>query len=355
MVPSFSRIAKSDVESFVGKLSTEDQSHVSQQMICAAEEVLRKVAVKVKQGAMGRTDSIECRAAIILDLVLRRSGKPGITSLHKLCGIKRKDLENMSMMISNYIKDTPKAVVHSEINAPSQQSPRKPPINLQSEGGSMIPIISVKIGSYVSDSLGLSKRAEILFRDIKTHVASIEDKFKRLGYLQDMDRKNLEYEAVCFFLIMEENLVDDKEELKSILIDAANIQRNEFENIYMVAKEFYRIMRLHRRQLRPLKSRECKRRKLEDKVTATVLDTNLSKIVEPSSQHTAIYKQTEKKLEPETSSKYQYNETFQQWKANTIQVAIEKSKLTHGNISDSQAVHHAATLILDKMFHPKVL
>jgi hypothetical protein len=346
-------VVKSDIESFVAKLPSEDQSNVSQQIVCAANEVLRKVAIKVKQGAMGRADSIECRAAIILDIILRRNGKPGITNLNKLCGIKRKDLENMSTMILNYIKDKPKPV-HPETDLGSQ-SPSKISIasyKLQSEEKSMIPVISVKLGSYVADSLGLSKGAELLYLDIKTHVACIDDKFKRSGYLQDMERNRVEYEAACCLLFMEENLVDNKEELKTILIDAANIQRNEFEKIYMVTKEFYASLCLHKQKVRSPLSREYKRQKLNNKVSTKVMNTELSR-VNSLERQSEIDEQSER--HPEIASKFTNSEAFRNWKAKTLQFAIEKSKLFHNVNSDNEALHHAATSILDMNLRPKIL
>jgi hypothetical protein len=58
-----------------------------------------------------------------------------------------------------------------------------------------------------------------------------------------MKRKKKEYEAVCFFLIMEENQVKQRHQLKPLLLEAANVTAHEFEAIYKEARKFFEAVR----------------------------------------------------------------------------------------------------------------
>ena len=390
--PPISRATTSAVKSIVERLSSNDRAMITKEIIASTEEMLRKVAIKIKVGGLGKGDSVENRAVILLDLIMRRNGVSSIANLSKICAMKRKDFESMSSRIGHYCMEsvsnsvsvTPKTQATKQklqlqlssqyreklnCNASSQvrnTGSQTKLISHVNETKSIIPVLSVKLGSHIPDCAGVAKLAQYLIKDIQLHVSGMKDPFQRSGYLQDIQRKMTEYEAACFLLIIEENeLMKHKETLKSTVIEAASLQPQEFEDIYREAKKFHEIIRVETKRSLPQNMLRQKRQKTqqnsnrhEKSATAAVTAAAKNSATDDSIMMT-ISEQDKEVFEvfgtPATS--YQYSDTFQRWRLQTIAAAIERARLEdccHG-LSDAQALHKAAdTILLQRGLVPRL-
>ena len=353
MTPPSSRPASSVVEHVVEKLSSDDRIKVTKDVITTAEETLRKVAIKIKVGGLGKGDSVENRAAIVLDLILRRNGIATISNLSKICTMKKKDFESMSAKVGNYMETNQQqhrqqAQGHQSRRASPRFKVTRPQAALTvpvSDRSSIIPILSIKLGSHIPDSFGFAKLAQHLLKDIQVHLWGLKDKFQRSGYLQDMERKMTEYEAACFFLIMEENHVKDVDKLKPLLMEAANVQLGEFEDIYKEAKKFHEVLRLKKKRLFPVEIVSTKRQRTQPSSIRHKLTAELAELTE-SIEKGVVTSVAHGKAHAALAT-YTYSNAFQTWRSQTLANAMEQARSSEGdNLSDAQALHKAADAIL---------
>ena len=353
MAPPRPRPAPSVVENIVEKLSSDDREVVTKEIITTSEETLRKVAIKIKVGGLGKGDSVENRAAIVLDLILRRNGVSIISNLSKICTMKKKDFESMSARIGNYMDSTP-----PQNRQQTQQQRRRSPSRFkftqpqaaetvpEKDNTSIIPILSIKLGSHIPDSFSFAKLTQHLIKDIQLHVWGLKDKFRRSGFLQDMERKKNEYESACFFIIMEENQVKHTDQLKLMLMEAANVQSHEFEDIYKEARKFYEIVRLKKKRLLPEKIASTKRlQKQPSSSSQNKMAAELTELAESIDSEKSV---TSVGGAPAHASvvTYTYSDAFKTWRSQTLANAINQARVEGGDLSDSQALQKAADAVL---------
>lgn len=339
------RKAFSSVDNVVKKLPTDKRAMVSRDIITSTEEALRKLAIKVQVGQLGKGDSVENRAAILLDLILRKSGQAPIQNLALICGMKNKDLESISFKVGNYV-DSKSNQCHEGYSCRS--SPRFNSKLLETEVAAarkettIIPTLSVKLGSYIPGSLGFAKLTQLLIKDIQVYLSECKDRFQRTGYLHDMKRKKKEYEAVCFFFIMEENQVKQRHQLKPLLLEAANVKANEFEAIYKEARKFFEAVRCQKKRSLPVGVVSKKRQKANVNNTVKTV-TELLDLAESLGDNNVEADAPEKQ-----PSHYTYSENFQMWREKVLSQAIEQEREEKGiELTHSQALHDAATRMVE--------
>ncbi|KAI2493786.1 hypothetical protein MHU86_20749 [Fragilaria crotonensis] len=326
MAPPPPRPATSVVENIVEKISSDDRTVVTKDIIITSEETLRKVAIKIKVGGLGKGDSVENRAAIVLDLILRRNGIAIKSNLSKICTMKKKDFESMSAKIGNYMDSTPR---QNRQHAPQSRGGRAPsrfkftrPQAAETlpgkDNSSIIPILSIKLGSHIPDSFGFAKLTQHLIKDIQLHVWGLKDKFKRSGFLQDMERKKPGYESACFCLVMEENQVKHMDQLKPMLMEVANVQSQEFEDIYKEAKKFYEIVRLKKRRLLPEMVGSTKRLKRQPSSSSqNIIAADLTELAESMENGVSSVAGATGHASLAT---YTYSDAFSSWRSQTLQL-----------------------------------
>lgn len=339
---------KSVVDNVVAKLSSADQARVSKELIKLTEERLRILeARKVVIGQLGKGDRIESRAAIILDDALRQNGGAPIAKLEKTCGMSKKDFKILSEKVGNYLADKSKSKRSTNTSISSRSSTR-----LQVKDAprtSIISMLSVKLGSHIPDSHGFAKLAQLVLKDMQVHVSGYKNKFNRNGYMQDMNDHLKEYEAVCFYLIMEENQIKDTEQIKPMLLEVANVQSNKFKSVYVTAKKFFDELRLIERSKKKrslaasdLIMKPNKRTKTSKTSKSNKTATELLELAE--SNDVVLGEELRKPLK-----KYVYSDSFQEWRSQVLVNAMTKAReQDEGTVSDAQALHKAADAALSK-------
>ncbi|KAI2500040.1 hypothetical protein MHU86_14426 [Fragilaria crotonensis] len=351
MAPPPPRPATSVVENIVEKISSDDRTVVTKDIIITSEETLRKVAIKIKVGGLGKGDSVENRAAIVLDLILRRNGIAIKSNLSKICTMKKKDFESMSAKIGNYMDSTHDRTDSMRRNLEvgarlldSNLRALKPQRPFGKDNSSIIPILSIKLGSHIPDSFGFAKLTQHLIKDIQLHVWGLKDKFKRSGFLQDMERKKPGYESACFCLVMEENQVKHMDQLKPMLMEVANVQSQEFEDIYKEAKKFYEIVRLKKRRLLPEMVGSTKRLKRQPSSSSqNIIAADLTELAESMENGVSSVAGATGHASLAT---YTYSDAFSSWRSQTLATAISQARDKEGDLSDSQALQKAADAVL---------
>lgn len=159
-----------------------------------------------------------------------------------------------------------------------------------------------------------------------------------------MERKKTEYESACFFLIMEENQVKHMDQLKLILMEAANVQSHEFEDIYKEAKQFYEIVRLKKKRLLPEKTGSTKR--LKKQQSSSSQDKAVSELTELAESIENGVPSLGGATAHSSQATYTYTDAFKLWRSQSLAAAINQARDGGGDLSDSQALQKAADAVL---------
>jgi len=222
-------VHQSVVESVLSKIPTTERQSISKELLLAANDKFRLLSVKAAQpGQLGKGDSQESRAALILEHVVRMDGsrqKLGLGTLAKVVGVNRTNLEALQLKMENYL--TEKIFSSSNITTLSttgmgRKSGGKSSLSRSKSTNSStasfaarscrseeqtkvssIPQLSIKLGSIVQDSHGVCKRAQTLYKDIQDHIqtSSTINEHLRQDHLTDWVKYQTAYEAACFFII----------------------------------------------------------------------------------------------------------------------------------------------------------
>jgi hypothetical protein len=216
------------VEAVLSKIPASERQHISKELLDSAKAKFRLLSVKAAQpGQLGKGDSQESRAALILEQVVRMDGrrqKLSLQMLTKVVGVNRKNLEALQLKVDNYLTET---ILSGRVNGHVISSKRNistisvgKTVSISSNSSihslssrslrseqqakpSSIPLLSIKLGSLMEDSHGFCQRAEELFSDIQAHIQTSQtiNEHHRRDYKADLSKHQTAYEAVCFFLI----------------------------------------------------------------------------------------------------------------------------------------------------------
>ena len=227
------------VEAVLSKIPLSERQNISKELLDSAKAKFRLLSVKASQpGQLGKGDSQESRAALILEQVVRMDGrrqKLSLQMLTKVVGVNRKHLEALQLKVDNYLTETESSgriVGHtitkkrslstisvgrtvsvssnSSIHSLSSRSLRSE----QHPKSSSFPMLSIKLGPLLEDSNGFCQRAQELFTDIQEHIQTSRtiNEHHRRDYKADLSKHQSAYEAVCFFLIATSHGMSSKSE-----------------------------------------------------------------------------------------------------------------------------------------------
>jgi hypothetical protein len=296
---------------------------------------------------LGKGDTVESRAAILLNYELRQENASFDLSsdqLAKACGLKKAVFEDLQRKISNYLTPysaaAPAATQQRQRQAKAYQNQGSSDVSTSSspqhhEISSIIPTISIRLGPLVSDSLGFAQRAQQLLLDMKHHVSRNRNQHERQGYLQDIQRNYNIYEAACFYLVAEEDSTAEDHILPALL-EAARVNHHVFRDIYTTAKKFWD----------EIKAIETACYKKPAAVASKAANATISKRKRAGTE-TADLDSNEKKEAPK---QFVYTDSYLEWKARVLAEAIDKvrSESQENDISDARAIELAAKAILVK-------
>lgn len=220
----------------------ERQGIINDNLQSQVGEMLRVLGVKVPMGRLDKQDSIETRAAVVLEYVLRKeqSRRLAVKTLASAVGMRPAAFEVLQTKIGNYLADnhttrtnptrvgsqasrTNKSLAaSSKPLARNQISSR--PLRSNAVWKSTIPTLSIKLGALVHDSHGFARQAEQLLQDLHRHVQSLSV-HERHGYSSDMTQHREAYEAACFYVVVQRRQGSQPKARSS----AATIATNELE------------------------------------------------------------------------------------------------------------------------------
>lgn len=251
---------QSVVESVLSKLPTSARQGISKDLLTTANDQFRVLGIKAPQGQLGKGDSQESRAALILERVVRMDGseqKLDLAILARAVLISRTHLEKLQLKVDNYLTETktPKSSQASSnrggsgkaslgINSNELDSHRSRR-GAQGPKPSSIPQLSIKLGSFVDDSHGFCQKAQQLYRDIETHIKTspLINEHTRRDHKGELVRHQVVYEAVCFFLVASassSHTNNNKSELLQVnhVLDATGIPSLLWRHIFPTADNF---------------------------------------------------------------------------------------------------------------------
>jgi hypothetical protein len=210
---------QSVVESVLSKLPTAARQGISKDLLTTANDQFRVLGIKApQQGQLGKGDSQESRAALILERVFRMDGsmqKLDLGVLAKAVLISRPHLEKLQLKVDNYLTETKTAKSsqassnRGDIGRASLGVYSNELVSHRSRRGaqgpkpSSIPQLSIKLGSFVDDSHGIGHKAQQLYNDIDTYMKTspLINEHTRRDHKGELLRHQAVYEAVCFFLV----------------------------------------------------------------------------------------------------------------------------------------------------------
>ena len=291
------------VEAVLSKIPASERQHISKELLDSAKARFRLLSVKAAQpGQLGKGDSQESRAALILEQVVRMDGrrqKLSLQMLTKVVGVNRKNLEALQLKVDNYLSETissgsvnghvisskrsvsaisvGKTVSissNSSIHSLSSRSLRSE----QQAKPSSIPLLSIKLGSLMEDSHGFCQRAEELFSDIQAHIQTSQtiNEHHRRDYKADLSKHQTAYEAVCFFLIATSHGISSKSDHSLTVhdvLDASGVSSLLWRQIVPTVDTFRVAIQSEKKQAVKISQKRGRGDRLIDAAQTSILST----------------------------------------------------------------------------------
>lgn len=196
---------------------------IDDNIISKTQEQLRLLEIKVNR-KLSPLDSKEVRAVILLDYVCREEKGTRLDpkELMKALNIGTKNKSKFTQlyeMIGNYRQSPPQQQPTIKPPAIKQQKPttrggallgrnlqqhqHQPasPDTENSDGGSIIPRLAIRLSSLILDPNGFAKQAQQLFEDIQEYVHTLKMP-RRSDQLTDIQRFYACYEAACLYHVV---------------------------------------------------------------------------------------------------------------------------------------------------------
>lgn len=344
MAPPPPRRPKSVTETAAHRFPDKDQAKINLKLIRSTDALVRQLGVKVTVGRLGKGDSAENRAAILLN----REVNLDMAKLAMVCLTSKKDITSLANKVANHMDSC--GTSSQKQHSGRRQRGNDPSISTMPVGQeSFISTLSIRLGSLIPDSHGFAKRTEKLLDDMQHHIQRAQNKYERDASLNDIRRKRTVYEAVCFYILAEDNQLTKDGNLKETLLEATKVRETDFTSVYEEAKKFYVEMKQIHKTKRaagapergPPKDRSQKKMRTGSNKTVT----EVLGLVASSNSNIPGNKEQET---PQSNEKLVYSESFKSWKAKTLEEALKQTREGEEELSDSQALHRAADLILSK-------
>mmetsp|Transcript_12265 Transcript_12265/g.18808 ORF Transcript_12265/g.18808 Transcript_12265/m.18808 type:complete len:351 (+) Transcript_12265:26-1078(+) len=331
---------ESVVEHIRSRLPSDEARKISDELFHSTVEGLRILAIKARVGTLGRKDTMETRAASLIHYFLRTktSQTIPIAKLASTCGMKGKDLGDLSRKLENYVTNTttPGRIKRRSTGKTPGKSQKK------KEKRSTFLTTSVRLGSEIPNSSWFAQKAEQLFQDMKEQVRRTVNVHQRNDYLNDIQRNQTVYEAACFYFLVEKEL-SKEQDILSILLEATKVSKSEFRDVYPTARKFFDQME----KVKQIKTkRELERKRYGN--DGTIVEKNHKKAkIEVTSDDMGIANANsviEKPTKDAPPKKFFYSKSFQEWKSSILEKAIQtaKQKCNKDEISRLEALKIAA-------------
>lgn len=370
-------VGTSVVDTIVSKLPVEERSNITAQVVRKTNEQLRVLQSKVRVGRLlKKQDRPETRAAALLDFLCRQEEghKIPMERLAKAAGTTKKTLQTLHEKIPNYLTfqrrnrllpSSAASVVSS--SSSSQQttttlsslpsSPRNASA-LQSTtttttaftNDTILPFLSIQLGSVVPDSHGCATRAKQLMVDLERTMR--RDKHKRHDWLRDLQRVRHAYEAACFSLCAQTE--------PESLLETAGVSPTEFKTVLETVKELIQTnnggggggMMSSAGRGKKKRGRHVSTQSRQKKVTKRTQTQNPS---HDTVQELVTMGSTEP-FEPtiidpwdRPPQHYFYTESFRLWKDQTLKEALTKARETsEEDLTNRQALSQAVDKVLQR-------
>lgn len=343
MAPPPRRRPKSVAETAAHRFPEKDQAKINLKLIRSTDALVRQLGVKVTVGRLGKGDSAENRAAILLN----REVNLDMAKLAMICLTSKKDITSLSNKVANHMDSC--GASSQKQHSGRRQRGNDPSISTMPIGQeSFISTLSIRLGSLIPDSHGFAKRTEKLLDDMQHHIQRAQNKYERDASLNDIRRKRTVYEAVCFYILAEENQLTKDGNLKETLLEATKVRETDFTSVYDEAKKFYIEMKqIHKTKRATAPQRGPPKARSQKKMRTSSNKTVTEVLGLVASSNSAIPGNKEQET-PQSNKKFAYNESFKSWKAKTLEEALKHAREGEEELSDSQALQRAADLILSK-------
>mmetsp|Transcript_23485 Transcript_23485/g.32937 ORF Transcript_23485/g.32937 Transcript_23485/m.32937 type:complete len:471 (+) Transcript_23485:83-1495(+) len=240
------------VEVIVQKIPIHERGnfHVTKPFIDKANEQVRILATKCSVGRLGKGDSEQTRAAIILEYVVRQMANHrfSMEAMASAVSMKTKLFRDLHHKVGNYLPNltTPPNIPSSSQsitgatagvgktkkkhkkkatndahsfktssngagnnNRVLQSAPTMTVATTASAAAATIPqhqqdnirLLSIRLGTIIQDSHGSATRAKELLKDIETFICNSTSSVLRRDYMYELERNRAVYEAACFYVV----------------------------------------------------------------------------------------------------------------------------------------------------------